>query len=152
WPGRGGCGRSRGESGHLVRFGLAMDERLLARLDRWVERREYPNRSEAGRDLVREGLVEEEGETGDRETVATISLVYDHHAPLLPRRLMAAQHRSYPEIVSAPHVHLDARHRLPVLVVRGQARRLRALADRLIATRGVKHGRLTLATTGRDLG
>jgi outer membrane receptor protein involved in Fe transport len=52
-----------------VRFGLAMDERLLARLDRWVERREYPNRSEAVRDLVREGLVEEEWETGDRENL-----------------------------------------------------------------------------------
>jgi CopG family transcriptional regulator, nickel-responsive regulator len=144
--------RSRHETGHLVRFGLAMDERLLARLDRWVERREYPNRSEAVRDLVREGLVEEEWETGDRETVATISLVYDHHARLLPGRLMAAQHRSYAEIVSALHVHMDADHCLEVLVVRGRARRLRALADRLIATRGVKHGRLTLATTGRDLG
>jgi CopG family nickel-responsive transcriptional regulator len=83
-----------------------MDERLLARLDRWVERREYPNRSEAVRDLAREGLVEEEWETGDRETVATIS--YDHHARLLPGRLMAAQHRSYAEIVSALHVHMDA--------------------------------------------
>ena len=92
------------------------------------------------------------GETGDRETVATISLVYDHHARLLPGRLMAAQHRSYAEIVSALHVHMDADHCLEVLVVRGPARRLRALADRLIATRGVKHGRLTLATTGRDLG
>src|SRR5262249_56330769 len=75
---------ARGESGHLVRFGLAMDERLLARLDRWVERREYPNRSEAVRDLVRESLVEEEGETGDRETVAATRPAYHHHAPLLP--------------------------------------------------------------------
>src|SRR5262249_56155742 len=87
------------EPGHLVRFGLAMDERLLARLDRWVERREDPNRSEAVRDLVREGLVEEEWETGDRETVATISLVHDHHAPLLPRPLMAPPHRPSPAIL-----------------------------------------------------
>src|SRR5262249_13161854 len=102
--------RSRDATGHLIRFGLAMDERLLARLDRWVLRREYPNRSEAVRDLVREGLVEEEWETGDQETVATVTLVYDHHARLLPGRLMAAQHRSYAEIVSALHVHMDADH------------------------------------------
>jgi CopG family nickel-responsive transcriptional regulator len=137
--------------GSLTRFGLAMDERLLAQLDRWVARREYHNRSEAIRDLVREGLVEEEWETGSGETVATITLVYDHHARLLPGRLMAAQHRSYAEIVSALHVHMDADHCLEVLVVRGRARRLRALADRLIATRGVKHGHLTPATIGKGL-
>src|SRR5262249_28357289 len=139
-------------TGHLIRFGLAMDERLLARLDRWVLRREYPNRSEAVRDLVREGLVGEEWETGDQETLATGTLVYDHHARLLPGRLTAAQHRYFAEIVAALHGHMAADHCLEVLVVRGRARRLRALADRLIATRGVKHGRLTLATTGRGLG
>ena len=150
-PRRSPRSRARDTAGSLTRFGLAMDERLLAQLDRWVARREYHNRSEAIRDLVREGLVEEEWETGSGETVATITLVYDHHARLLPGRLMAAQHRSYAEIVSALHVHMDADHCLEVLVVRGQARRLRALADRLIATRGVKHGHLTPATIGKGL-
>ncbi len=138
-------------AGTVVRFGLAMDEQLLSRLDQWVERREYPNRSEAIRDLVRHGVVEEEWRQGNRDTVAIITLVYDHHVRLLPARLTAAQHREYGRIVSALHVHMDAHHCLEVLVVRGKARVLRRLADRLIATRGVKHGRLTIATTGRDL-
>ena len=39
---------------------------------------------------------------------------------------------------------------LEVVVLRGRASKVRALADRLIAARGVKHGRL-VATTGEDL-
>src|SRR5207237_8711979 len=84
---------SRNRARRVVRFGLAMDERLLRLLDQWVDRRDYPNRSEAIRDLVRQGLVEEEWQRGDRETVGTVTLVYDHHARLLPGRLTAAQHR-----------------------------------------------------------
>jgi CopG family nickel-responsive transcriptional regulator len=137
--------------GKLIRFGVAMDRRLLDRLDRWVSRRRYPNRSEAIRDLVRQGLVTEEWRADTRPTAATITLVYDHHARLLPSRLTAAQHHHLARIVSSLHVHLDHDHCLEVLVVRGRARSLRDLADRLIATRGVKHGRLTMATTGKDL-
>jgi CopG family nickel-responsive transcriptional regulator len=135
----------------LKRFGLAMEPRLLERLDGWVARRAYRNRSEAIRDLVRQGLVEEAWRSGQRSTVATVTLVYNHHTRLLPSRLTEAQHRAYAQIVSSLHVHLDHDHCLEVLVVRGRPAALQALADRLIATRGVKHGRLTIATTGEDL-
>jgi CopG family nickel-responsive transcriptional regulator len=135
----------------LTRFGLAMDANLRAALDGWVTRRAYRNRSEAIRDLVRQGLVDAAWRAGTRETVATITLVYDHHTRLISGRLTAAQHRHYAHIISALHVHLDHDHCLEVLVARGKPRRLQALADRLIATRGVKFGRLTVASTGRDL-
>jgi CopG family nickel-responsive transcriptional regulator len=142
--------RRVGDAG-LGRFGVAMDRRLLARLDAWVTRRDYANRSEAIRDLVRQGLVEDDWRAGNPVTVAVITLVYDHHVRLLPGRLTAAQHHHVGRIVSSLHVHLDHDHCLEVLVVRGRARALRDLADRLIATRGVKHGRLTMATTGKGL-
>jgi CopG family nickel-responsive transcriptional regulator len=135
----------------LTRFGLAMDARLLSALDGWVARRAYRNRSEAIRDLVRRGLVDEAWRVGTRETVATITLVYDHHTRLLSGRLTSTQHRHYGEIISALHVHLDHDHCLEVLVVRGKPRTIQGLADRLIATRGVKFGRLSVASTGRDL-
>jgi CopG family transcriptional regulator, nickel-responsive regulator len=135
----------------LKRFGVAMEPGLLARLDQWVAHRSHPNRSEAIRDLVRQGLVQEEWQDGTGETVATISLVYEHHNRLLPSRLTAAQHDQYAKIVSSLHVHLDHDHCLEVLVVRGRARELRRLADRLIAIRGVKHGQLSLATLGKGL-
>jgi CopG family nickel-responsive transcriptional regulator len=40
---------------------------------------------------------------------------------------------------------------LEVLVVKGKEPEVRSFADHLIATKGVKHGRLTLATTGKSL-
>jgi CopG family nickel-responsive transcriptional regulator len=40
---------------------------------------------------------------------------------------------------------------LEVLAVRGKAADIKKLADELIAAKGVKHGKLTITTTGKDL-
>jgi CopG family nickel-responsive transcriptional regulator len=61
------------------------------------------------------------------------------------------QHKSYGQIVSSLHVHLDAHNCLEVLVVRGKSRDIKKIADRLIGTKGVKHGKLTMTTTGKEL-
>ena len=57
------------------------------------------------------------------------------------------QHDSEGLIVSVMHVHLGHHDCLEVLVVRGPADKVRGLADKLAAVRGVKHGRLTITTT-----
>ncbi|MBI3667385.1 MAG: nickel-responsive transcriptional regulator NikR, partial [Acidobacteria bacterium] len=54
-------------------------------------------------------------------------------------------------ILSTLHVHLDHDHCLEVLVVRGRAAAVQKIADTLISTKGVKHGRLTITTTGAEL-
>jgi CopG family nickel-responsive transcriptional regulator len=36
-------------------------------------------------------------------------------------------------------------------VVKGKGREIRKVAERLIGTRGVKHGKLVTSTTGRDI-
>jgi CopG family nickel-responsive transcriptional regulator len=46
---------------------------------------------------------------------------------------------------------LDEENCLEVLVVRGKSSEIRRIADKLIGTKGVKHGKLTLTTTGSDL-
>jgi len=50
------------------------------------------------------------------------------------------------------HIHLDGHNCLEVLVVRGLGREIKKIADRLIGTKGVIHGKLTLTTTGRGMG
>jgi CopG family nickel-responsive transcriptional regulator len=138
--------------GQLVRFGVAMDEGLLERFDALVARRGTGvNRSEAVRDLVRDALVESEWEASDEEIVATVTMVFDHHASDLSEKLDALQHQHYDKIVSAMHVHLDAHNCLEVLVVRGSSRHVRDIADALLGTKGVKHGKLVTTTTGRHL-
>jgi CopG family transcriptional regulator, nickel-responsive regulator len=134
-----------------VRFGVAMDDDLLWKFDRLIDRKGYENRSEAIRDLIRNLLVEEEWAAGDEETVGTITLVYDHHVHDLQDNLTDLQHKLHESIVSTVHVHLDAHNCLEVLIVKGQSADIKAAADKLIGTKGVKHGRLTMTTTGKEL-
>jgi CopG family nickel-responsive transcriptional regulator len=138
--------------GELVRFGVSLDSGLLKRFDALIGRRGYTNRSEAVRDLIRDELVSEDWRSGPEDAVATVTLVYDHHQLQMPRRLTEAQHDHHGLIVSSLHVHLDQRSCLEVLILRGPGRNVRRLAERLAGTRGVKHGKVTLTTTGRDLG
>ncbi|MGQ9918942.1 MAG: nickel-responsive transcriptional regulator NikR [Bryobacteraceae bacterium] len=130
--------------GDLARIGVAIDEDLLKRFDAFNARRGYTNRSEAFRDLIRNALIEDKAAAPDSEVVGTLTLVYDHHVRLLQERLTHMQHEHFSETISTLHVHLDHRHCLEVLVLRGKSSRVRQIADRLIATKGVRHGRLTL--------
>ncbi len=133
---------------NLVRFGVSMDERLLDRYDELIAEKAYVNRSEALRDLIRGALVEDQWEIGDAEAIGTVTLVYDHHSHDLADKLTHHQHAHHEEIVSTLHVHLDADHCLEVVVLRGIARDIKRIADSLIGTKGVKHGRFVATTTG----
>lgn len=135
-----------------VRFGVSIDERLLESFDKLIGDKGYHNRSEAVRDLIRNALVEEKwSHNDDEEMVGTVSLVYNHHTRELSDKLTEHQHSHHRNIISALHVHLDAHHCLEVVVIKGRAGEIRRLADELIGTKGVKHGRLMTTTSGRDI-
>ena len=125
-----------------------MDARLLAALDRIVARRRYSNRSAAIRDLVRAEQVRESWEKAAGPVVGTLTLVYDHHVREVNERLVTLQHDHGDLVHSAMHVHLSHRMCLEVIVLRGKPRQVQELADRLIAARGVKHGRLVATAAG----
>ncbi|HXG32616.1 MAG TPA: nickel-responsive transcriptional regulator NikR [Bryobacteraceae bacterium] len=137
--------------GRLSRIGVAIDSDLLDKFDALIARRGYTNRSEAFRDLIRNELVQETSQSPQSTVVATLTLVYDHHVRLLTDKLTDLQHEHFPNILSTLHIHLDHDHCLEVLVLKGKAAAVRKIADRLLATKGVKHGRLTVTTTGAGL-
>ncbi|MBI3772945.1 MAG: nickel-responsive transcriptional regulator NikR [Gammaproteobacteria bacterium] len=134
----------------LVRFGVSIEEDLLQRFDKQIEKKGYASRSEAIRDLIRDHMVEEEW-AADEETVGTITIVYDHHTRDLSANLTHLQHSFPGDIKSVLHIHLDHHNCLEVLVVQGKGQVLRTFADQLVAIRGVKHGKLTMTTTGQSL-
>lgn len=132
----------------LKRFGVSMEDDLLARFDELIAGRGYSTRSEAIRDLVRADLVNAEWSDPDAEVVGTITIVYEHHEHELANVLAELQHEHHEFVVCTTHVHLDAHNCLEVIVVRGRSETVRHVADTLTSTRGVKHGRLVSTTTG----
>lgn len=135
----------------LERFSVSMNSELLKSFDAHIERKGYPNRSEAVRDLVRAALVEERWAHANVKVAATVTLVYDHHTRELGERLAHIQHHHGSLVVATTHIHLDNENCLEVVILRGKAGPVRKLAERLIAQKGVKHGRATYTTEGREL-
>jgi len=135
----------------IVRFGVSMEKNLLADFDGLISRKGYTNRSEALRDLVRDHLVEEEWKVEKKEMIGTITIVYNHHTWGLSGTLIELQHHFHNLIISTMHLHMDENNCLEVLVVKGMVDKIKSIADKLISTRGVKHGKLTMTTTGKEL-
>ncbi|MEW6081276.1 MAG: nickel-responsive transcriptional regulator NikR [Bacillota bacterium] len=134
----------------IIRFGVSMEADLLERFDGQIGRKGYGSRSEAIRDLVRKSLIHEGWEAGEQEVAGTITLLYDHHVRGLSELLTRLQHDFTGSFVSTMHVHMDHHNCLEVIVVKAKAKEARALADLLIAQKGVKHGNLTVASS-RDV-
>jgi len=134
----------------LFRFGVSLPENLLTRFDNEIRRRGYSNRSEALRDLIREYLVQKELDS-DAQVVGTLTLIYDHHVANLDTKLKNLQHEHYQNIMSNIHFHLDHHNCLEIIVLQGKCSAIRNIAERLIGLRGVKHGKLTFTSTGKNL-
>jgi len=134
----------------IVRFGVSLEKELLQKFDRLIKEKKYPNRSEAIRDLIRENLIKKEWIDG-KEVAGAITLVFDHHKRELVNTLTDIQHDFHQLIISSQHIHLDHNNCLEIIVVRGKPTEARELADELRATKGVKYGALSIATTGKEL-
>ena len=134
----------------LIRFGVSLEKNLLRDFDKLIKNKEYSNRSEAIRDLIRDSLVKEEWKKGE-EVAGAISIVYDHHKRELMDLLVDIQHGYQDMIIASQHAHLDHHNCLEVIIVRGKSDNIKGLADKLRAVKGVKHGSLTLTTLGREL-
>ena len=134
----------------LRRFSISLEDSLLTQFDRFIRKRQYTNRSEAIRDLIRKAFIQEEWEA-DKEVVGVLSLVYDHHQHQLQEKITELQHDFHQQIVSTTHIHMDAHNCLEVVVLRGKAKSVHELAERLSALRGVKDGNLAMSSTGGEL-
>ena len=134
----------------LSRFGVSMEKELLGRFDDMMRRKGYKNRSEAIRDSIRGVFVAQEWQKNE-EVAGSLSIVYDHHRRDLVDRLLDIQHQVQGRIISTQHVHLDHHNCLEIIIVRGRARQIQELYDRIQSLKGIKHAALSMATTGRKI-
>ncbi len=134
----------------LIRTGVSLEEDLLHQFDLLIARRGYENRSEALRDLIREALLADIV-VSNKPVVGTLTLVYDHHVPNLSQKLTEVQHTAGAMILAATHVHLDHNYCLEVIIMKGRSKELQAVADGMLALRGVELGKLVLTNSGKEL-
>jgi CopG family nickel-responsive transcriptional regulator len=137
--------------GKLIRFGVSLDEALLNKFDPFIARLGYKSRSEALRDLIRERLVAEEWQNDKSPAMGVLSLVYSHEVRELAKKLTDIQHRHLGIILSTTHIHMDKHNCLEVVILKGPGKEIREVADQLLSSKGVKHGKLIMTTTGSHL-
>lgn len=129
----------------MQRFTISLDDELADEFERYMHRAGYANRSEAIRDMlyIRLGQQREQADhQGD--CMAVLSYVYDHHARDLTERLARLQHARHQLTISTTHVHVDPLQCLETVLLRGPAGEVRALANAIMAERGVHHGQLNV--------
>ena len=131
----------------LLRFGVSLPADLLQRFDDLIHRKNYGNRSEALRDLIRQELIRKEWEE-DTIVAGAITLIYDHHKRAVLSTVTDIQHDFQEVIISTQHVHLDHDACLEILAVRGKPSDLIKLERTLRAAKGVQHGALAVAASG----
>jgi CopG family nickel-responsive transcriptional regulator len=135
----------------LVRFGVSLEKELLAKFDAFIRNRNYTNRSEAFRDMIRQELIKKEWLEGE-DVAGAITLIYDHHRKDLLSKITDIQHNYQTVIISTQHVHLDHDNCLEIVAVKGIPGEVQKLANRLKSIKGVKHGTLSMSSTGKEIG
>ena len=135
---------------NLVRFGISIDKKLIEKFDSLIKKRNYQNRSEAIRDLIRESLVEEEWKH-NQQIIGAIALVYNHHQRQLVNKLLDIQHNFYDVVISSQHIHIDHDNCLEIMIVKGLSGVIRDFYNKIKSIKGVKHINIIKSTSGHDL-
>jgi CopG family nickel-responsive transcriptional regulator len=127
----------------LKRFGVSLEEDILSYLDELVIKNKFPNRSQAIRSLIKSSIVSEKWDN-NKIVAGAIVIVYDHHKRELNSKLMHIQHDYHSLILSIQHVHVEHDLCLETIAVKGKAKQLASLSDKIIGTKGIKHGKLVM--------
>lgn len=128
----------------VSRFGVSLDKEVMEMLDSYVKSNQFPSRSQAIRHLIEQHTVEKKWMCNN-EVAGAIVLVYDHHKNDISKMGNEIQHNYHHLILSSQHIHLNHDLCLETIAVKGLANELTDLADKLIALKGVNHGKLVMS-------
>lgn len=128
------------------RFGVSVPPDLLEKFDEKIDEKMYTNRSEAIRDLIRDFLVKEKWEETDEEVYGSLTIIFDHEKKGISDKLNEMEHQDHTHIVSTMHIHLDKHNCMETMAIKGKPHDIKQIADKLISTKGVKHGKLMMTS------
>ena len=135
----------------VKRFGVSIENDLIEKFDSYIKSKNYTNRSEAIRDLIRKEFVEDEWSQSSKIAAGAIVFVYDHHQRELADNLINIQHDYHKIIISTQHIHLDHRICLEIIVVKGKISEIYTLESKLKSVKGVKHISLSKSTLAENI-
>ncbi len=128
----------------VVRFGISIEPELLEKFDRLIKNKNYANRSEAIRDLIRKSLIEKSVENIEENAIGTLTIVYNHRMGGIMHELIHLQNSRSSLVRSTMHIHLDEKNCLEVLAIEGKVKNIKKVAEQLKAMKGVKFGELVI--------
>lgn len=136
----------------LMRIGVSLPDNLLGRFDEIIEKRGYSSRSEGVRDAIRNYIVHYEWMNEvEGERIGIITLIYDHEQRGLVNNLTELQHTYAGMIRSSVHVHLDHDNCLEIIMIQGEGKMVKEIAEKMMALKGVKHVKLATVSPNTQL-
>ena len=129
----------------VSRISVSLPESILKEMDQMVEERGFESRSQALVNMIHQQVTEHRRDYGDEIMAGTINLVYDNNTQGLQKQLVDIQHKHVDEVISSLHVHLMQSKTMEVILVQGPATKLKMIADKLQACRGVISGSLQMS-------
>jgi len=131
--------------GGVNRISISLPIGLLHQLDDMIVEKGFESRSQAITDMIRSQLNEHRQEQGETIMAGTINLVYDHSIPGLQRQLAELSHEYLDEVISELNVNLEQKQTMAVILVQGPVSRLKIIANRMNACRGVISAKLLMS-------
>lgn len=129
----------------MQRITISVSDALGTALDDIRCERGYQTRSEAVRDLVRDGIERWHEENAQAELcVANLSYVFDRRVRSLAQRLADMQHAHHDLVAATITVRLDHFHSMESIILKGTGAAVRAFSDKVRAERGVRSGSVNL--------
>jgi CopG family nickel-responsive transcriptional regulator len=135
----------------MMRISMSLPKKLLNEFDEVLKDRGYNSRSKGIRDALKDYIVRYQwmkDMEGDR--VGILAVIYDHHYTGVMEDLTDIQHQFRDFINANMHLHMTEKNCLEVIVVKGDAQKIRSLSEKIMRLKGVEHVKLTTTTSGEQ--
>jgi len=130
----------------VQRISISLPDAVYRELDEMIDERGIESRSKLITELITQAVTEHREDKGEQIMAGTITLIYDEAKGPLLQRLATIEREHIDEVISSLHVQLENNHRMEVILVQGPAGKLKRIADRLLGSKGVRTGKLTLTS------
>jgi CopG family transcriptional regulator, nickel-responsive regulator len=127
------------EKSYVHRISMSLSPDLLAEFDKSMIKAGFTDRSKAIQTALHSFIDEHNWKDNLQKSGAgAIIMLYDNHAYNQDTKSTRIQHRFNDVISAATHLHLNDDNCLESILVRGQATRMKELANELSKNRGIK--------------